>query len=323
MRTTTKALRACMVACTFCAASAGAQTYPAKPVRIIVPTSPGGIIDLVTRLVAQKMNEQTGQPVVVENRPGASTNIGTEVAARAPADGYTALSTTLTFVINPLMFAKLPYNVEKDFTPVSLLVAAPYLIVVHPSVPAKSIKELIALAKAHPDKLNYASGGNGTNFHVSAELLKYHTGARIAHVPYKGGGPALASVLGGETDMTIPSLAAALPQIKAGRVRALAITSAERSPLVPELPTVAEAGVPEYVFTSWVGLLVPAATPADVVTALNGHLVKAIRSPDVASRFTADGTQLIAGTPQQFAAHLKAETPRWAKVVQASGIKPQ
>ena len=320
----TRTLRCCIAAaCALAWAPAVAQTYPAKPVRIIVPSSPGGIIDLVTRLVAQKMTEQMGQAAVVENRPGASTNIGTETVARAPADGYTVLSTTLTMVVNPSMFARLPFNVEQDLAPVSLLVAAPYAIVVHPSVPARSIRELIALAQAHPGKLNYASGGNGTNFHVSAELFKHYTGTQIAHVPYKGGGPALASVIGGETDITIPSLGAVLPHVNSGRVRALAITSAARSPMMPNLPTVAESGVPDYVFTSWVGVLVPAGTPPNIITALNGHLVKAVRAPEVVNRLAADGTQIIAGSPEQFAALIKTEIPRWAKVIKASGIKPE
>ena len=320
----TGTLRCCIAAvCALACAPAAAQTYPAKPLRIIVPSSPGGIIDIVTRLVAQKMTEQMGQAAVVENRPGASTNIGTETVARAPADGYTVLSTTLTLVVNSSMFARLPYNVEKDLAAVSLLVAAPYAIVVHPSVPAKSIRELVALAKAHPGKLNYASGGNGTNFHVSAELFKHYTGTQIAHVPYKGGGPALASVIGGETDITIPSLGAVLPHVNSGRVRALAITSAERSPMMPSLPTVSESGVPDYVFTSWVGVLVPAGTPPHIVTGLHGHLVKAVRAPEVVNRLAADGTQIIAGSPEQLAALIKTEIPRWAKVIKARGIKPE
>ena len=306
-----------------CALPCAAQSYPSKPVRIVVPSSPGGIIDLVTRLVAQKMGELMGQVAVVENRPGASTNIGTEFVARAAADGYTVLSTTLTLVVNPSMFPKLGYSVEKDFAPVSLLVAAPYVIVVHPSVPARSVKELVALARARPGKLNYASGGNGTNFHVSAEMFKHQTGTDIAHVPYKGGGPALASVLGGETDLTIPSLGAALPHINSGRLRAVAITSAERSPLLPKLATVAESGVPDYVFTSWVGVLAPAGTPPAIVTALNAYAVKAVRAPEVTSRLAADGTHIIASSPEQFAAHLKTELARWSKVVKASGIQPE
>jgi tripartite-type tricarboxylate transporter receptor subunit TctC len=292
-------------------------------VRVVVPSSPGGIIDLVTRLVAQQMSAQTGQPVVVENRAGATTNIGTEAVARAAPDGYTVLSTTLTLVVNPSMFPQLSFSAERDFAPVSMLVAAPYAIVVHPAVPAKDIRSFVALARAHPGKLNYASGGSGTNFHVSAELLQYHTGMRLAHVPYKGGGPALASVLGGETDMTIPSLAAALPHMRSGRVRALAITTAQRSPLVPELPTVAESGVPEYAFSSWVGMLLPAGTPASIVAALHDQAVKAVRSREVGGRLAADGTQIVAGSPAEFADYIRREIPRWAQVVKARGIVAQ
>ena len=312
----------CALSASFSVSSA-AQTYPSKPVRIVVPSSPGGIIDLVTRLVAQKMGELMGQVAVVENRPGASTNIGTEFVARAAPDGYTVLSTTLTLVVNPSMFPKLPFSVEKDFAPVSLMVAAPYVIVVHPSVPARSVKDLVALARSRPGKLNYASGGNGTNFHVAAEMFKHQTGVSIAHVPYKGGGPALASVLGGETDLTIPSLGAALPHINSGRLRAVAITSSERSPLLPQLATVAESGVPDYVFTSWVGMLAPAGTPAATVTALHGYVVRAVRAPEVANRLAADGTHIIASSPEQFAAHLRTELARWSKVVKASGIQPE
>jgi tripartite-type tricarboxylate transporter receptor subunit TctC len=269
------------------------------------------------------MKGTLGQPVIVENVAGAGGSLSINRVARAPADGYTVLSTTLTLVVNPSMFPKLPFSVEKDFAPVSLMVAAPYVIVVHPSVPAKSVKELVALARSYPGRLNYASGGNGTNFHVSAEMFKHQTGVSIAHVPYKGGGPALASVLGGETDLTIPSLGAALPHINSGRLRAIAITSSERSSLLPQLATVAESGVPDYVFTSWVGMLAPAGTSAATVTALHGYVVRAVRAPEVSNRLAADGTRIIASSPEQFAAHLRTELARWSKVVRASGIQPE
>lgn len=302
---------------------AAAQTYPSKPVRIIVPTSPGGIIDIVTRLLGQKMTEITGQIVVVENRAGASTNIGTEFVARAPGDGYTLLSTTLPLVVNPSLFTKLPFNVEKDLAPVSLVVAAPYVLAVHPSVPAKSVRELVAIANAKPGTLNYSSGGNGTNFHIAAELFKNQTGIKIVHVPYKGGGPALASLLAGETDLSFPSLGAALPHVNSGRLRALAITSAQRAALLPQLATVAESGFPGYAFTSWVGVLAPATTPPAVIAALNGHIVKAMRAPGMADRLAADGNDVVASTPEQFGALIKTELARWAKVVRDSGMKPE
>jgi tripartite-type tricarboxylate transporter receptor subunit TctC len=312
-----------LIAALFAGAPAFAQPYPAKPLRMIVPTSPGGILDIVTRLLGQKLTELTGQIAVVENRAGASNNIGTEFVARAPADGYTLLSATLPLVVNPGLFEKLPFNVEKDFAPVSLLVSAPYVLVAHPSVPAKSLKELIAIAKAKPGALTYSSGGNGTNLHIAAELFSLQTGARLLHVPYKGGGPSLASVIAGETDLSFPSLGAVLPHVTSNRLRAIAITSRQRASLLPQLPSIAEAGYPDYAFTSWVGVLLPAATPPAIVNALNGHIVKAMKHPAMIERFAADGTEVIGSSPEQFAALIKTEIARWAKVVKASGMKPE
>ncbi len=308
-----------------CTSHAHAQTrdYPVRPVRIVIPTSPGGILDVVTRLMAPKMSELMGQSLVLDNRPGASTNIGSEIVARAPGDGYTLLANSQPLVVNPSLFSKMAFDVEKDLAPVTLLTAAPYVLVVHPSVPAHSIKELLALARAKPGALNYASGGNGTNFHIAIELFKNLSGAKLTHVPYKGGGMAMASVLGGETDITIPAVASALPQIRAGRLRALAITSTRRSPLLPQAPTVAEAGVPGYEFSAWVGVLAPAITPPALVTAINGYWVKAARSPEVAARLTNDGNDVVAGTPAEFAALIKTELPRWNKVIRDSGIKSE
>jgi tripartite-type tricarboxylate transporter receptor subunit TctC len=304
-------------------AAAQVRDFPNRPVRVVVPASPGGAIDVVTRLISVKTSELMGQTVVIDNRAGASTNIGTEAVARAPADGYTLLGTTLPLVVNPALFKKLPFDVERDFAPVTLLTAAPYVLVVHPSVPAKTIKELITLAKTKPEALNYSSGGNGTNLHVAAELFSNLAGIRITHVPYKGGGPALASVIAGETSFSFPSLPAILPQVNAGRLRALGITSKTRSPMLPGVPAIAEAGVPGYEFTSWVGLLAPAKTPPDIVTALNGYFVKAIRSPEVSGRLTTDGTEIIASSPAQFAELIKAELPRWAKIVKETGLQAE
>ena len=303
--------------------SAQVRDFPVKPLRIIVPTTPGGIVDLVTRLLGQKMTELTGQIVVVENRAGASTNIGTEFVARAPADGYTLLSSSLPLVVNSSVFEKLPFNVERDFAPVSLIAAGPYVLVVHPLVPAKTLAQLIAAAKAGPGKLNYATGGNGTNLHIAAELFRIQTGVNLVHVPYKGAGLALAAVVGGEADLSFPALSPALPQVNAGRLRALAITSSERSPLLPNVATVAESGYPDYVFASWVGILAPAATPAPVVAALNALVVKAMKAPGVIDRLAADGTAVIASSPQEFQARIKSELARWAKVVKESGIKSE
>jgi tripartite-type tricarboxylate transporter receptor subunit TctC len=304
-------------------AAAQVRDFPNRPVRVVVPTSPGGLIDVVTRLVGVKVTELMGQTLVIDNRPGASTNIGMELVARAPADGYTVLSATLPLVVNPALFRKLPFDPERDFAPVSLLTAAPYVLVVHPSVPAKTLKDLIALAKVKPGALNYASGGNGTNLHVAAELFTNLAGIKLTHVPYKGGGPALASVIAGETSLSFPSLPAILPQVHAGRLRALGITSRARSPLLPAVPTIAESGLAGYEFTSWVGLLAPARTPPDIVAALNGYFVRALHSPEVSGRLSADGTEIIASSPAQFAELIRAELPRWATVVRQSGLQAE
>ncbi len=302
---------------------AAAQGYPAKPIRVIIPNPPGGSLDIVARLVGPKMTELSGQSVLIDHRPGADSNIGTELAARAPADGYTALLHSLPLVVNPALFAKLPFDPVRDFAPVSLIVAAPFVLVVHNSVPAKTVKDLIALAKAQPGKLTYSSAGNGSNLHVAAELLNTLVGTRMLHVQYKGGGPALLAVLGGEVDLSYLNIAAVAPHAKAGKLRALAVTSTTRSQVLPELPTVAESGVPGYEFTTWVGALVPAATPPKTVAALHELIVSAVRSPDLTKRFAEQGAVIIAGTPGEFAAHIKAELVRWAKVVKQAGIKAE
>ena len=309
------------------AGNAGAQAqtrdYPARAVRIVVPTSPGGILDVVIRLMAPRISELMGQSLVVDNRPGASTNIGSELVARATGDGYTLLTNSQPLVVNPSLFAKMAFDVEKDLTPITLLTAAPYVLVVHPSVPAQSVKDLLALARAKPGALNYASGGNGTNFHIAIELFNNLSGAKLTHVPYKGGGLAMASVIGGETDITMPSGAAALPQIRAGRLRALGITSTRRSTLLPQAPTLSEAGVSGYEFSAWVGVLAPASTPPALGAAINSYWVKAARSPEVTSRLTSDGNDVVAGTAAEFAALIKAELPRWRKVIRDSGIRAE
>ncbi|HEV7820527.1 MAG TPA: tripartite tricarboxylate transporter substrate-binding protein, partial [Burkholderiales bacterium] len=233
------------------------------------------------------------------------------------------LSTSLPLVINPSVFEKLPFNVEKDFAPVSLIAAGSYALVVHPSVPMKTLAQFIAAAKAAPGRFNYSSGGNGTNLHIAAELFRLQAAVNIMHVPYKGAGPALAAVVGGEADLGFPSLGPALPQINAGRLRALGVTSIERSPLLPRVPTIAESGYPDYVFTSWVGILAPAGTPAAAISALNGYIVKAMQTPAVIDRLAADGTAVAVSSPQEFQARIKSELVRWAQVVKQSGIKSE
>lgn len=317
-----KSLIRLLAACFVLAAApqAQAQSFPARAIRMIVPFPPGGSLDVVARPLALKMSELMGQPVVVDYRTGASGNIGTEITVRAPADGYTIMITTIPLVVNPSLYSKLPFDVAKDLAPVSLLAASPFVLVVHPSVPAKSVKELIALARARPGKLNYASAGNGTNLHVAAELFKNLTGTDIVHVPYKGGGPALAAILGGEADLSFLGVVPVVPYVKAGKMRALGITSTRRSPILPALPTIAESGVPGYEFASWYGVLAPAGTPAAVVKILNDYIVKAMRSPDLAERVAREGADIIASSPAQFDAHIKAELVRWAKVVKAAGL---
>ena len=302
---------------------AGAQSYPSRPMRIVIPNPPGGTLDIVARILAPKMTEIGGQAVIIDNRPGADTNIGTEIVSRASGDGYTMLLQTVPFVVNPSLFKKLPFDVVNDFAPVSLIASVPFVLVVNNSVPAKSVKELIALAKAQPGKLSYASAGNGSNLHVAAELFNNLTGTKMLHVQYKGGGPALIAVLGGEVSLSYLSVAAAAPHIKAGRLRALAATGTQRSAVLPDLPTIAESGVAGYEFTTWVGALVPRGTPAATVNALNGLIVKAVRSPDLTARFTEQGADIIASSPAQFAAHIRNELTLWAKVVKEAGIKAE
>ena len=302
--------------------AAEATAYPSRPMRMVIPNPPGGTLDIAARLVAPKMGELGGQTVIIDNRPGADTNIGTEIVAHAPPDGYTMLLQSLPFVVNPQLSSKLPFAVT-DFAPVSLMLAVPFVLVVNNALPAKSVKDLIALAKAQPGKLAYSSAGNGSNLHVAAELFCNLTGTRMLHVQYKGGGPALVALLGNEVSLSYLSVAAAAPHIKAGRLRALAVTGTQRSPVLPELPTIAESGVPGYDFSTWVGALVPSGTPGATVDTLNALITKAVRSPDLAPRFAEQGADVIASSPSEFAKHIRAELARWAKVVRESGIKAE
>jgi tripartite-type tricarboxylate transporter receptor subunit TctC len=302
---------------------AHAQPYPTKPIRIIAPVPPGGIIDVVGRLVAQKMTEHGGHNVIIDNRAGGLTNVGSEFVARSPGDGYTLLLQSLPMVINPVALGKLPYDHERDLAPVSLIASSPYLFVVHPSVPARSVKDLIAAARAQPGKVTYSSAGNASNLHVAVELFNVLSQVKMLHIPYKGGGPALTAVLGGEADLSVLAVSAVQPYVNAGRMRALAITSAQRMKSLPNMPTVAESGVPGYEFAAWVGLLAPASTPAPLVSTINALTVKAARSPDLLERFTRDATDVIANTPAEFKTFIQSEAKRWARVVQQSGIKAE
>jgi tripartite-type tricarboxylate transporter receptor subunit TctC len=304
------------------AANATAQTYPAKSVRMVVPFAAGaGSNDIMARLVAQKLTEGFGQQVVVDNRPGASGIIGTDIVAKAQPDGYTLLMMSLTFAVNPSLFSKLPFDTVKDLTPVTLVASAPLMLVVHPSVPAKSVAEFIAYAKANPGKLNFGSGGPGTTPHLAGEMLKMMAGLQMTHIPYKGGAPALADLVGGHIQFMCENIPGTLPFAKAGKLRALAVTDLKRSPLLPELPTLDEAGLKGYQIVGWNGLFVPAGTPQAIVNQLYAAVGRALALPDVKERLAVMGADGVGDTPQHFSAFIKAEIRKWAQVVKAAGIK--
>ena len=305
------------------ASAAFAQNYPAKPVRMILPFPPGGPTDLVGRLLAQKLGEQMGQQVPTDNRPGASGNIGLELAAKAPQDGYTIVLSSPVISLSPHLYAKLNYDPYKDLAPISLVGAVLNVLLVHPSVPAKNLQELIRIARASPGKLNYGSGGIGTTTHLAPELLKSLEKINLVHVPYKGSGQALVGLLGGEVDMLIMAVPAASSQILSGKVRALAVLSSQRSPVIPETPTAAEAGVENFEVPIWYGILAPAATPRDIITRLNTELTKALTAPEMKERLGSAGIEPMTSTPEQFTAFIRSETVRYAKVVKDAGIKPE
>jgi len=302
---------------------AHAQTaFPTRPVRIVVPLAPGGSTDVLARLVASKLSEVWGQQVIVDNRGGGGTMIGTEVVARAPADGYTLLMVTSAFAVNFSLYEKLPYRFS-DFVALSNVGQTPNVLAVHPSVPAKNVKELIALLRARPGQMTYSSGGVGGSTHLAGELFKLLANVDMVHVPYKGGGPAVADLVSGQVMMTFGNLTTVLPFAKAGRVRSLAVTSARRSPVLPDLPTMAEAGVPGFEAATWNGLIAPAATPKDIVAKLNADIVKVLNMPDTRAKLASNGLEPIGDTPAAFSAHIASEIARWSKVVKAAGIKAE
>ena len=305
-------------------AAALAQPYPSRPIRWIIPFSPGGPSDIIGRFFSTKLTDALGKQVVVDNRGGATGIIAFEIAARAVPDGYTVLQAGASgLTTNPHLHAKLPYDVQRDFKLVTQLVATPNLLVVHPSMTARSVKEVVELAKAKPGQLAYASGGTGTSNHLSWEMLKFYTGIELVHVPFKGTGPALTSVLGGQTQMMFSNMLPAMPHVRSGRLVGLAVTSAERSPAAPNLPTVAESGIPGYETTSWHGVVVPAGTPNAVVKRLYTELRQITQQPDVKDRFAQDGTQVVGSTPEEYAATVKSESAKWAKIIKAAGIKAE
>jgi tripartite-type tricarboxylate transporter receptor subunit TctC len=306
------------------AASAGAwaQSYPAKPVRFIVPFPPGGSADILARAIGQKAGDGLGQSFVVENRPGAGTAIGAEALAKSPADGYAVMiGTVSSHAINPALNPKLAYDPVKDFTPISLVASIPFAMIVHPSVPAKSVPEFISLAKSKPGSLNYSSAGNGTSNHLAGELLKSMAGIDIVHVPYKGSAPALNDLVAGQVSLMFDLVLTAAPHVKSGAVRGLAVTGAKRSSALPELPTVAESGVPGYEVSAWFGIFAPAGVPQPLVQRLNAEFVKALQQPDLRQRLASQGAEPLTSTPDEFATYLRAEIAKWAKVVKDSGMK--
>jgi len=303
--------------------AAAAQTYPTRAIRLIAHSAPGGTSDILGRLVAQKLTEALGQQVVVENRAGASGIIGVDVAAKSAPDGYTLLITQTSIAINPSMFAKLPYNALRDFAPITQLVAAPNLLVVHPSVPAASVKEFIALAKAKPGLLLNGSPGQGTSPHLSAELFKIMTGVKFDHVQFKGAGMAIVSLLSGEVSVMFTTPPTAMAYLKAGRLRPLGLTTLSRIEALPDVPTIAEAGVPGYESVQWFGMLVPAGTPRPVIERLHQEITRSLRTPEMKERLTSLGLNAVGSTPEAFGAYMKSETEKWAKVIKTMGIKPE
>jgi tripartite-type tricarboxylate transporter receptor subunit TctC len=297
--------------------------YPGKSVRFIVPFPAGGPTDVLARVIGQKLSEQLGQPVVLDNRSGAGGNLGIELAAKSPPDGYTVVLGAPPLAISPHLYAKLNYDPIRDFAPVSLVASMPTVLLVHPSVPVKTLKELVRLAQASPGKLNFGSGGAGTSNHLACEMLKGIAKINLVHVPYKGASQAMLGLIGGQVDMVVIGTPTAVPQIEAGRVRPLAVLSDRRLPALPAVPTAAEAGFPGYEVTTWYGVLAPAGTPKDIVMRLNAELARVMTTPVSRDRIVGAGFDVITGTPEQFGDFIQAETVRWGKVIRASGIKPE
>jgi tripartite-type tricarboxylate transporter receptor subunit TctC len=300
----------------------GAQPYPSKPVRIIVPIGTGGVTDILTRILSQRLSTIWSQQVIVDNRPGGGSNVGIEIAARAPADGYTLLMAQPAFTVNVSLYRKLAYDPLRDFSAITLTALSTNVLVAHPGVPVQSLKDLIALAKAKPGRLSYASSGNGTTPHLAGELLKTMAGIDMVHIPYKGAGASVVDLLGGHVDLAFVSLASVVPQLKARKLRALAVTSARRSTLMPDLPTFTEAGLLGYEFTGWTGLVAPTGTPREVIDRVHADAAKALAYPEVIQVLYSSGLEPAGPTsPEEFGAFLRAEISKWAKVVKASGAK--
>ena len=303
--------------------TAVAQSYPSKPIRIIVPAGAGGITDLLARIVGQKLSENIGQPVVIDNRAGASGIVGSEIVAKAPPDGYLLLMVYPSHAANPGLFAKIPYDTVHDFAPITMVSGVHLVLTVTNSLPAKSVKELIALAKSKPGTLNYGSTGTGSLGHLAAELFRSMSGAQITHVPYKGAPQVITALISGEVGMFFDPPITSVPQVKAGKTRALGVTTTKRLAVLPDVPTVDEAGVPGFEVIGWNGILAPAATPKPIIDKLHTEIVKVLRSPDIVERFTQNGAVIIGNTPAEFAAIVKGDVAKWLKVIQSAGIRPE
>jgi len=304
------------------ALDAGAQGYPNRAIRMVAAFAPGGATDTNARIVSQKLSEQLAVPVVVDNRPGAGSMLGTEIVVRAAPDGYTLLTVSAELSINPSLQPKVPYDALKDLAPVSQTVSSQYVLSTHPSVPVKSVKEFIALAKARPGQLNYGSSGVGSANHLAGALFQEMTGTKLVHIPFKGSGPATIALMGGEIDFMFSSTTAVVAQVKLGRLRAIAVTGPQRFSEMPGIPTVSEAGVPGFVVTGWFGVVAPAGTPREIINKLGAEIVKVVQNPAVRERFASLGTVPVGSSPEEFAAFLRAEIEKWSRVVKASGARP-
>lgn len=321
-----KTILACLVAAAAlpAAAAENANDYPSKPIRLVVPFTPGGSTDILARVIGQKLTEAWGKQVVIDNRPGAGGNIGVDLVAKSPADGYTLVMGHIgTFGVNPTLYPKLPYDPIKDFQPITLVALVPNMLSVNPALPAKSVKELVALAKAKPGTINFGSGGNGSAAHLAGEYFKLMTKTEITHIPYRGTSPAVTDLIAGQIQMMITGVPPTLTFAKSGKLRALAVATSKRLPLLPDLPTIAEAGVPGYEATQWYGVLAPAGTPKPIVAKLNAEMAKAIKGPDVREKLAADAAEPVGNSPDEFGAFIKKEIARWAPVVKASGARPE
>ena len=324
MHPTNIARLACAALAVATAGAAFAQaSYPSKPVRMVVPSSAGGGTDIVARIIAPDLSKRLGQQVVIDNRPGAGTMIGIEVAAKSPPDGYTLLMGLSTLAINSALYKKVPYDPVRDFAPITQAVSSASIIVVHPSIPVKTLKELIAFARARPGQLNYASAGTGTYPHMTMELFLSMARLKMVHIPYKGTGPAMIDMVGGQVATMAATILTGMPQIRAGRLRPLGITSAARSPIVPDIHTVAEAGLPGYESVQWYGMLAPARTPRDIITRLHGEATRVLQQPEIKARFAGDGADPVGSTPEEFTRYIQSELTKWAKVAREAGIQPE